>query len=291
MTIPKIIHQIAPQDRSRWHPMWNRCYPSWKQHFSDFEHHLWEDQDQINRFVQKYYPQYYEMFIDFPAHIMRVDFVRFCLLHHHGGIYADMDMFCYRNFYYELTHPLHIIEAPYGEEFLESSLMISEPGHQFWIDCMELSKEVFYTTVKKHGIQIPFNDNLSDQRLLTAACGPNLICRVWKKWLQENPVMLRALPGVVYNNHGMSYHAEYRTKHMMTGMWGKESVDHIETQINSTLRQGLDLIYISEMKRYVNLNGIETVDDFDFYHDYTNGGMKTYFIPNLEAPLTTIQYG
>lgn len=280
--IPRIIHQIAPLHKLRWHPLWKRCYPSWKASFPDFQHMLWEDQEQINQFVQEHYPQYYEMFMEFPAHIMRVDFIRFCLLHHYGGIYADMDMFCYRNFYSELTHPLHIIEAPYGEEFLESSLMISEPGHPFWIDCMNLSREVFYTVVKKHGIKIPFNDNRADQYLLQSACGPNLICRVWRKWAKENSTMIRALPGVLYNNHGMSYHREYRTKHLMTGMWGKESIDHIETQIDRPLQQGLDALYISEMRQYVNLKGIETVDDFDFYYDYTNGGMKTHFVPDLE---------
>jgi mannosyltransferase OCH1-like enzyme len=282
MTIPKIIHYIAPADRSRWHPIWNRCYPSWKQHFAEFQHHLWEDHEEINQFVRQHYPDFYEMFMEFPAHIMRVDFVRFCLLHHFGGIYADMDMFCYQNFYDELSHPLHIVEAPYGEEFLESSLMISEPGHQFWIDCMELSREVYYSKIKNHEIKIPFNDDRAVQLLITSACGPNLICRVWRKWAKTRPNDLKALPGVVYNNHGMSYHPEYRTKHMMTGMWGKESVDHLASQINSSLEKGLDELYIAEMKQYVNLNGIETVEDFDFYHDYTNGGMKTHFIPDLD---------
>ena len=280
--IPKIIHHIAPADESRWHPVWNHCYPTWKKHFSDFEHMLWSDQEDINDFVRKNYAQYYDMFMEFPAHIMRVDFVRFCLLHHCGGIYADMDMYCYRNFYGELTHSLHIIEAPYGEEFLESSLMMSEPGNQFWIDCMELSKEVYYSIIAKHQIQIPFNDNRATQYLLQSGCGPNLICRVWGRWVKANPDKLKTLPGILYNNHGMSYHTEYRTKHMMTGMWGKESVDHLESQINTSLNEGLDAIYIAEMKQYVNLNGIKSVNDFDFYHDYTNGGMKTHFVPDLD---------
>jgi mannosyltransferase OCH1-like enzyme len=293
--IPKIIHQIAPADKSRWHPIWNRCHPSWKEHFPDFEHRLWKDQGEINEFVRDNYSQYYQMFMEFPVHIMRVDFIRFCLLHHFGGIYADMDMFCYKNFYSELTHSLHIIEAPYGEEFLESSLMMSAPKHPFWIDCMDLSRKVFYETVQKHEIPVPFNDNRAVQYLLQSACGPNLICRVWRKWAKNNPEMLKTLPGVLYNNHGMSYHSEYRTKHLMTGMWGKEAVDHIETQINSSLEQGLDQIYIAEMQQYVNLNGIKSVSDFDFYNDYTNGGMKTHFVPDLDRgdidSESTIQYG
>jgi len=285
MTIPKIIHQIAPSEKSRWHPIWNRCHPSWNRHFPDFEHKLWNDVDDINHFVQEYYPQYYDIFMEFPAHIMRVDFVRFCLLHHFGGIYADMDMYCYRNFYDELTHPLHIIEAPYGDEFLESSLMISKPGHEFWKDCMKLSREVFYSTIKKYNIKIPFNNDRATQYLLVSACGPNLICRVWRHWIKTKPEQLQTLPGVIYNNHGMSYHPEYRSKHMMTGLWGKESVDHIEqcTDPLKTLEQTLDSGYINEVKKYARLNGVNSVDDFDFYHDYTDGGMKTHFVPDLDA--------
>ncbi len=292
MNIPKIIHQIAPLDKSRWHPMWERCYPSWKKEFLDFEHKMWNDEEDINKFVRDYYPQYWQLYLDFPAHIMRIDFVRFCLLHYYGGIYADMDMYCYKNFYTELDTPLMIIEAPYGDEFLESSLMISVPGHQFWIDCMELSKKHFYNEVQKRNIKIPFNNNRATQYIIQSATGPNLICRVWRRW--ANTGKIKTLPGVLYNNHGMSYHSEYRTKHMMTGMWGKESVKFIEeTTKNKKLKEALGDGYINEMKNYVTLNNV-TIDTFDFYHDYTNGGMKTHFIVDLEKSdidIGIIDYG
>ena len=136
MMIPKIIHHIAPKDKSRWHPMWLRCYPTWQHHFPDFEHKMWSDESDIDELVQDYYLQYWQLYQAFPAHINRLDFVRFCILHKFGGIYADMDMFCYKNFHAELTYDLHIVEAPYGEEFLESALMMSAPDHEFWITCM-----------------------------------------------------------------------------------------------------------------------------------------------------------
>jgi mannosyltransferase OCH1-like enzyme len=280
MAISKIIHHIAPADKSRWHPMWEKCYPTWQEHFPDFEHKMWNDAEDIDNFVRDYYPKYWQLYSDFPAHIMRIDFVRFCLLHHFGGIYSDMDMFCYKNFYNELDTPLHIVEAPYGEEFLESSLMISEPNHEFWIDCMELSKTHFYNEVQKRNIKIPFNNDRATQYIIQSVTGPNLICRVWRKWAKTSKI--KTLPGVLYNNHGMSYHPEYRTRHMMTGMWGKESVKFIEENADSNdLKNVLGNSYIREMKNYVTLNNV-TIDTFDFYHDYTNGGMKTHFIVDLE---------
>ena len=280
MAISKIIHHIAPKNKSRWHPMWEKCYPTWQQHFPNFEHKMWNDEEGIDDFVRETYPQYWQLYSDFPAHIMRIDFVRFCLLHHFGGVYADMDMFCYKNFYDELDTPLHIVEAPYGEEFLESSLMISEPNHEFWIDCMELSKQHFYNEVQKRNIKIPFNNDRATQYIIQSVTGPNLICRVWRKWVKTGKI--KTLPGVLDNNHGMSYHPEYRTRHMMTGMWGKESVKFIEENANTNdLKKVLGNGYINEMKNYVKLNNV-TIDTFDFYHDYTNGGMKTHFIVDLE---------
>jgi mannosyltransferase OCH1-like enzyme len=274
---------IAPADKTRWHPIWEPCYASWLQHYADHEIVLWNDSTDIDNFVQTYYPQYYELYSSFPAHIMRIDFVRFALLHHYGGIYADMDMFCYRNFHDELTAELSIIEAPYGDEFLESSLMVSQPHHEFWIDCMNLSHEVFYGLVKKHNITIPFNHDLATQYLLTAACGPNLICRVWRKWARTQPARIQALSGILYNNHGMSYHSEYRTKHLMTGMWGKEAIDFIEkNNTNTALPQTLENAYLTEMKRYANMGGVNSLKDFDFYTDYTQGGMKKEFTIDLD---------
>jgi hypothetical protein len=204
-----------------------------------------------------------------------------------------MDMFCYKNFYGELDTPLHIVEAPYGEEFLESSLMISEPNHDFWIECMELSKQHFYNEVQKRNIKIPFNNDRATQYIIQSVTGPNLICRVWRKW--ANTGKIKSLPGIFYNNHGMSYHPEYRTRHMMTGMWGKESVKFIEENSNTNdLKNVLGSEYIREMKNYVTLNNV-TIDTFDFYHDYTNGGMKTHFIVDLERSdvdtASQIRYG
>jgi hypothetical protein len=49
----------------------------------------------------------------------------------------------------------------------------------------------------------------------------------------------------------------------------------------SDLKKQLGQGYINEMQNYVALNEV-TIESFDFYHDYTNGGMKTHFIVDLE---------
>jgi mannosyltransferase OCH1-like enzyme len=270
MIIPKIIHHIAPADKSRWHPMWERCYPTWQQHFSYFEHKMWNDAEDIDNFVRDYYPQYWQLYSDFPAHIMRIDFVRFCLLHHFGGIYSDMDMFCYKNFYDEIDSEVCLLPAPYGEQstngeyLIENALMISTPNHIFFKMCMEESYKIFYEQINKFSIQYPFNR--FQQLMIGNVAGPVLVNNIYEKY--KNGVKI--LNPLTYNNHGLSYDISYKTKHLLTGIWGKEVLDNKKSEE-----------YIDEVKQYAHMENV-TIDNFDFYHDYTNGGMKTHFIVDLE---------
>lgn len=253
MSISKIIHHIAPTNRSRWHPMWERCYPSWQEQFVDFEHKLWNDEEDIDNIVRDYYPEYYDTYLEFPLHIMRIDFARFCILHRHGGIYADMDVYCYKNFYDGLANSVYIQQAPYGDVPIENALMASEPNNEFWLKCMNKSVEIYNDKVKRRENTLHIKDRL-DQLIVTSATGPHLVFEV----LKENQLGIDILPGILYNNHGLSYHPEYRTKHMLTGMWGKEATDNRNE-------------YIKELSLYSDLTGV-TIETFDFYKDYTNGG-------------------
>lgn len=260
MSISKIIHHIAPANRSRWHPMWERCYPSWQEHFGDFEHKLWNDEDDIDNIVKDYYPQYYNTYLEFPLHIMRIDFARFCILHRYGGIYADMDVYCYKNFYSDLTDSVYIQHAPYGNAPIENALMASEANNEFWLKCMDKSVETYKNKVKLRNNTLDLKYRL-DQLIITSSTGPHLVFEV----LKENPNSVYILPGVLYNNHGLSYHPEYRTKHMLTAMWGKEAYNNKD-------------VYIEELNKYSDMAGV-TIDTFDFYKDYTNGGYlkESYF--------------
>lgn len=258
--IPKIIHHIAPADPNRWHPIWQRCYLSWKKHFSDFEFRLWNDQEDIDNLVRKEFPQYWSMYQRFPVHIMRIDFARFCILHQLGGIYTDMDVFCYKNFYHELDGEVHLLPAPYGQQatngdnLIENALMASVPRHNFFKQCMEKSLDIFDSQISKINIQFPLS--VFHQALVVNTAGPVLVSNVFSKYSTG----VKILNPLTYNNHGLSYDPSYRTKHLLTGLWGEEAIDlksHDE--------------YIIEISQYSNMSGV-TLDTFDFYTDYTNGG-------------------
>lgn len=108
---------------------------------------------------------------------MRVDFSRFCMLHKYGGIYSDMDIFCYKNFYNMLNEDLYIVESwlEWGET-LNNSLMVSSKGNDFWIDCMNTSLKFYEDNLNfflNHN-KIYFND-------LCISLGPNLFEKVNSK--------------------------------------------------------------------------------------------------------------
>jgi mannosyltransferase OCH1-like enzyme len=164
--IPKIIHQTGP-DKQKWHPIWKECSESWKNTFPDFQYKFWTDDD-IRNLVKEQYPEFLELYDGFPHHIMRVDFARFCILNSYGGIYADLDLYCYKNFYDLLKRNLYIVESwsDWGEK-VQNSLMISTPNQEFWEKCM------FFSGVKF----LPNHQNNFNNYVLES-CGPKLISRI-----------------------------------------------------------------------------------------------------------------
>jgi hypothetical protein len=258
--IPKIINQTAPADKTKWHPLWHRCQQSWQEHFSDFEYRLWTDDD-IDNLIRDHYPQYWKMYQQFPVHIMKIDFVRFAIMHHTGGVYADMDYYCYQNFYDELTSPVYLVENPYGNDPIENSLMCSKPGHDFWIHCMDMTQQRF-DYVKSHK-----PDLLENMKVISAdrnyglklrpylvfyIAGTNLIASAYRSKMNDPDV--DTLSALYYNNCDISYDPSYRARHIHTGLWGEE---------NQQLTELLE-------KEYKSLRNIP-VESYDFYHDYSNG--------------------
>jgi len=257
--IPKVIHQTGPQDQSRWHPLWSRCQQSWTERFGDAEYRFWTDQD-LDDLIKTHYPEHYGVYQDFPLSIMRIDFARFCILHHCGGIYADLDMYCYRDFYPEIQHAAAVvIENPHGNDPIENSLMASEPSHDFWRQCMQLCEQRYQYVRNRHPRLFKDIQSISsDERLgkllrpymVFYITGTNLVSTVFR----ANINGVATFAGHVYNNLAESYDPAFRTKHMHSGSWGSED-------------------FVSEQQHFQDYERIRHIDlnHFDFYTDYTNG--------------------
>jgi len=232
MDIPKIIHQTAPTNKSEWHPIWEECQKSWKKNFSDFEYIMWDDEN-IRNLIKNNYPQFLNEYDSWEYHIMRVDFARLCILHSYGGIYADMDIFCYQNFYNLLNnHQVYIVESwEEWKEKIQNSLMASIPKHKFWINCCEKLIEQINKTLRDNN----YNNKTS---FVLNTTGPQYMSNLITSDIGILPKELfNPMVKVQFNWAGKNYNSdEYKmlvnyfhqknmnsqsviTRHYLTGIW------------------------------------------------------------------------
>ncbi len=140
--IPHILHQTwktadIPGDLSEFRQSWLRHHPDWATYFwTDFDNH---------EFIRKYYSWFLPVYEAYPEAIMRADAVRYFILYHYGGVYADLDYECLRpvepllegkNLVLGLEPEKHLEfdhAAKRGiTELLCNAFMASIPGHAFW---------------------------------------------------------------------------------------------------------------------------------------------------------------
>jgi mannosyltransferase OCH1-like enzyme len=222
--IPKIIHKSAPKNKSEWHPLWEKCHSSWEDNYSKSEylHILWDD-DTIDSFIKEKFNQYWELYDQFPFHILKLDFFRYCVLYEYGGIYADMDMYCYKNFYNELNGDLFLVQSSSVDEIVQNSLMCSTKNNEFFLQCLDEIERRFYASIfykekyKEKEYPIKFIDTFLFSFTVKKVTGPFLLSDVYKK---HNNIF--TLSYKEFNNHSLSYIESYKTKHMLTGRWGKD---------------------------------------------------------------------
>jgi len=93
MPIPKRIIQTG---KSRELPMVARASAAGIRALNpDFEYLFFDDAD-VDRFVDRHFPQYRAVFDGFPFRIQKYDFFRYLAVYHHGGFYFDLDIFLAR---------------------------------------------------------------------------------------------------------------------------------------------------------------------------------------------------
>lgn len=266
--IPKIIHHTGPSNKDNWHPLWFKCRESWLKCFPNHEHRFWNDED-IDNLVYNNYPQYWEMYNSFPVHIMKIDFIRFCFMDKFGGIYADLDYYCYKNFEHVLVNDSYVVENPFGNDPIENSLMASVPNSFFFKQCLEKTQVRYNEICQRDILKLQLTKVISEHKeygktlrpyLVFYITGTNLLSTVYR----ENTNAVSLLSGYTFNNLDYSYDGEYYTKHVHTGTWGKEN-----------------LLNLDKEKDFASLRNIP-ISHYDFYFDYSNGDYKKHYKLDFE---------
>ncbi len=202
--IPKIIHQTAPADKSKWKKEWFDCQETWKKYFPEpeYKHIMWTDED-LDDFMKNEFPEDYPIFKKYDKNIKRIDMARCYYLYKYGGIYADMDYKCFKNFLDKMpTDKVSIVESPYPWEKVQNALMISPKGHNFWKKVIEESK------------------NRTDSKNILWSTGPILVSDIY--YLNKDDVNL--LPVDKYNPiKDAPTTPDMITRHLGTYSWEKDA--------------------------------------------------------------------
>ena len=82
--IPKIIHVIGTE--------WLQEMNSWAEHNPEYSVEFYNDA-RCNEFIREHYPQFVFTYNHLRS-VRKFDFIRYLIIFHHGGIYADSDITC-----------------------------------------------------------------------------------------------------------------------------------------------------------------------------------------------------
>jgi mannosyltransferase OCH1-like enzyme len=155
LRIPRILHQTwkttsLPPAFQRWQATWLRLHPDW-------EYRFYTDED-CRSFMAEHYAPYLPMYDGLDAQIKRVDMVRYFLLHHFGGVYADMDFEALKpmdDFLADADVVIGVEPQSHWEKVRANGLpfnallcnawMASVPGHPLWQHLYELAPALQYT--------------------------------------------------------------------------------------------------------------------------------------------------
>jgi mannosyltransferase OCH1-like enzyme len=97
MNIPKIIHQIWFQGVNELPVKYKPHIKLLKQLNPNWKYILW-DEKQIENILQTYYMEYYDLYKNFHYMHQKIDFFKYIILYHMGGIYVDMDVIAIKPF-------------------------------------------------------------------------------------------------------------------------------------------------------------------------------------------------
>jgi mannosyltransferase OCH1-like enzyme len=220
-SIPKIIHQFAPNDKTKWPKVWQICQQSWQKNFNEWEYKMWDDKD-LDSFMQNNYTIFYDLlYTKYRYNIQRYDMARYFILYHYGGIYADMDYLCFKNFWHLLPFDrVSVAESENIKEKYQNALIISPQKNIFW-------QHIFKELIINFNIDLDYNskpDYLTNSMFhVLSTTGPIFIEKAIESSEIYKPNILKRDKFSVNSKESYAYH-------ISTAMWVDLQEYIIETE-------------------------------------------------------------
>lgn len=206
------IHLMAPKDKTKWHPIWHKCYSIWET--SPYKIKLWYDED-IDTLLKEDNKEFFNI-LNTLDKIYKIDYVRYLILEKFGGAYFDMDVELFIDFLPSINpHKIYLMGADSNDEIVQNSIMISSKEHS-----------LFWSDLKKH-IQFKIKNNLNECSDLNAVLpigtivrqtvGPIILSEYIKSNRSNNSI--EVLASQHFNRGSNEIKFSY---HHQTGVWGQE---------------------------------------------------------------------
>ena len=182
--IPKIIHQhwatydIPGGIKQEW-------LTSWLVHNPDWDYWFWSEDD-VRCFLEREYPWFVKYYNSYTVGrnkggLFRADAMRYFILYHYGGVYADLDAECLKPLE-ELVadkyciipeenpvHPFLVFKAKQNN--LVNAVMMCASGHPFMLEVAQ---------------ELP--NSVNDSHVLYST-GPHLVTKVWRRYISRLSVL------------------------------------------------------------------------------------------------------
>lgn len=143
LEFPKIIHQTwKTKELNETQKMWQKTVLD---NYPDYKYILWDDND-IDKFVKTYFPNYYDTWNSLTPFIKKIDTVRYMWMYLIGGIYFDLDMIIIKNMENLLLDKPGSAFIPtsnsvpnwkYDSDMASPAILASYPGNPIWLDMLK----------------------------------------------------------------------------------------------------------------------------------------------------------
>jgi mannosyltransferase OCH1-like enzyme len=155
------IHFLAPEDKDKWEPIWDKCFNTWAQ--TSYDLNVWTDEG-IDKLLKEDDDEFYINYLSNLHPIYKFDYVRYLILEKYMGIYIDIDIKLIKDFI-PLLDPtsIYLAEGTSGN-YVENCLMVASNNKHYSSAFFERVKEfckdkikLNYSKCLKHKRQVVYN--------------------------------------------------------------------------------------------------------------------------------------
>ena len=203
-----ILHFLAPEDKTSWRPIWDKCFNSWGKYKDNIK--LWND-DEIIDYLVKDDKKFYQMYLSKLPFIYSLDYVRYLILRDYNGLYIDLDIELKVDFIPMLKpNNLYIMEGSLGE-YVTNALMGGQlKDTKIWNIIANDSKYQIIHNIKDCSANVIYTlENV----------GPMFLSRWFslnREWLNINNINFQLLGASAFNKPTSDV---YFCKHHHTNSW------------------------------------------------------------------------